>query len=146
ARYTPAQTHEFYRSLVERARTLPGVQSAALADAIPLDRSLGSRMPVLPEGYQFPQGQDSASIPAAVVDEQYFETVRTQIVRGRGFTAADHERSRRVAIVNEVFAATYWPNQDPIGKRVRLKNRSDDPWLEVVGLAKTEKYFRIIEP
>src|SRR5262249_37570774 len=57
-----------------------------------------------------------------------------------------NDPSRRVAIVNEVFASTYWPNQDPIGKRVRLKNGNDDPWLDVVGLAKTEKYFRIIEP
>jgi len=146
ARYTPAQTHEFYRSLVEQARAMPGVESAALADAIPLDRSITSRMIVVPEGYQFPQGQESTPVPAAVVDERYFETVRTPIVRGRGFTAVDSKTSRAVAMVNETFAATYWPNQDPIGKRVRLKNNSDDPWLEVVGITKTEKYFRVIEP
>jgi len=145
ARYTPAQTHEFYRRLVEQARALPGVESAALADSIPLNRNVASRMTVVPEGYQFPQGQDSTPVSAAVVDEQYFETVRTPIVRGRGFTAADGGTSRAVTMVNEAFAATYWPNQDPIGKRVRLKNR-DDRWLEVVGITKTEKYFRVIEP
>ena len=145
ARYTPAQTHEFYRRLVEQARAMPGVESAALADSIPLNRNVASRMTVVPEGYQFPQGQDSTPVSAAVVDEQYFETVRTPIVRGRGFTAADGGTSRAVTMVNEAFAATYWPNQDPIGKRVRLKN-GDDRWLEIVGITKTEKYFRVIEP
>src|SRR5262249_46065405 len=138
--------HEFYRSLVERARALPGVQSAAIADAIPLDRNVASPMIVVPEGYRFPQGQDSTPVPAAVVDERYFETVRTPIVRGRGFTESDSGASRAVVMVNEAFAATYWPNQEPIGKRVRLKNNSNDPWLEVVGITKTEKYFRVIEP
>jgi hypothetical protein len=56
----------------------------------------------------------------------------------------DDEGSSRVAIINEVFAATYWPNQDSIGKRVRLNN--DGPWLEVIGLAQSEKYSNILEP
>jgi putative ABC transport system permease protein len=137
-RYTPEQTHNFYRTLVDRARTLPGVRSVALADAIPLDRGFGSRRQVLPEGYVFPQGQDSAALATAVVDENYFGTMSTEILRGRAFTDADRSGSPRVAIVNEVFAATYWPNQEVIGKRLRLNN-SQGPWVEVVGLATTEK-------
>ncbi len=85
------------------------------------------------------------SLRAAVVDEHYFGTMNTEIVRGRAFTADDKDGSRRVAIVNEEFAKTYWPNQDPIGKRMRL-NDSQGPWLEVVGLAKTGKYCSINEP
>jgi putative ABC transport system permease protein len=144
ARYTPVQTHEFYRNLVDRSRALPGVVSVALADAIPLDRGLGSRKAVIPEGHQFPQGQESALVASAVVDERYFDTTKTAILRGRTFTADDRDGSRRVVIVNEVFADTYWPNQNPIGRRVRL-NDSQGPWLEVVGLSKTEKYVFIIE-
>jgi len=143
-RYTPAQTRPFYRNLVDRARALPGVRSVALADAIPLARGFASRRPVVPEGYQFPQGQENAAVATAVVDENYFDTMKTAIVRGRAFTLQDDEGSSRVAIINEVFAATYWPDRDSIGKRVRLNN--DGPWLEVIGLAKSEKYSNILEP
>jgi putative ABC transport system permease protein len=143
-RYTPAQTHQFYRNLVDRTRALPGVRSVALADAIPLARGFASRRPVIPEGYQFPQGQESAAVATAVVDENYFDTMKTGIVRGRTFMLQDDEGSSRVAIINEVFAGTYWPNQDSIGKRVRLNN--DGPWLEVIGLAKSEKYSNMLEP
>jgi predicted permease len=144
-RYTPVQTREFYRNLVDRARALPGVASVALADPLPLDRGFGAREIVIPEGYQFPQGHENLSLAAAVVDEHYFDTMKTAIVRGRAFSAGDQLASRHVALVNEAFAETYWPNQDPIGKRVRL-NDSQGRWLEVVGLTKTEKYTRIIEP
>jgi len=143
-RYTPAQTRPFYRNLVDRARALPGVRSVALADAIPLARGFASRRPVVPEGYQFPQGQENAAVATAVVDENYFDTMKTAIVRGRAFTLQDDDGSSRVAIINEVFAATYWPDRDSIGKRVRLN--SDGPWLEVIGLAKSEKYSNILEP
>jgi len=144
-RYTPTQTHDFYRNLVDRARVLPGVRSVALSDAIPLDRGFASRLSMIPEGYEFPQGQESASVMSAVVDEAYFGTIQTKVVRGRAFKEQDNDRSSRVAIVNEVFATTYWPNQNPIGKRIRLNNNSQGTWLEVVGLSQTEKYRSIIE-
>jgi predicted permease len=128
---------------VDRARALPGVASVALTSAIPLDRG-GSIESVIPEGYQLPQGHENVALFAAVVDEHYFATMKTQIVRGRAFAADDTDASRRVAIVNEEFVKTYWPNQDPLGKRLRL-NDSRGPWLEVVGVAKTAKYLFIGE-
>jgi predicted permease len=138
-RYTPARTHDFYRNLVDRVRALPGVASATLTNMIPLG-SVGSEL-VVPEGYQFPRGQENVRVAAAVVDEQYFTTLNTEIVRGRAFTNEDNENSRRVAIVNEAFASVYWPNQDPIGKRIRV----NEQWLEVVGVAQTTKYLNVVE-
>jgi hypothetical protein len=78
------------------------------------------------------------------VDQHFFGTMKAEILRGRAFTADDKDGSRRVAIVNEEFAKTYWPNQEPVGKRMRL-NDDRGPWLEVVGLAKTGKYADIAE-
>ena len=138
-RYTPSQTHSFYRNLVDRVQALPGVSSVALTSAVPLDPGGQSPETVIPEGYQFPPGRESESVIAAVVDERYFGTIKTEILSGRAFTADDKDGSRRVAIVNEEFAKTFWPNQDPIGKRLRL-NGSQGPWLDVVGLAKTALY------
>src|SRR5262245_52938514 len=82
---------------------------------------------------------------SAVVDDAYFDTMRTKLIRGRKFEERDNDGSTRVAIVNEVFARTYWPNQNPIGKRIRMNNNGKDTWLEVVGLSQTERYCSIIE-
>jgi predicted permease len=142
-RYSPVQTREFYRQLVERARTLPGVASVALTSAIPLDVG-GEIRTAIPEGYQPPPGEPRVSVFTAVVDEHYFSTMRTPIVRGRAFSANDNNRSRPVAIVNEEFANTYWPGQDPVGKRLRL-NDGAAPWLEVVGVTQTGRYLFIGE-
>jgi len=143
-RYTPDQTRDFYRHLVDRTRTLPGVRSVTLARSIPFipDQYMAS---IVPEGYQLPKGQDTDTLFANIVDEHYFDTMRTEIVRGRAFTADDKDGSRRVAIVNEEFAKTYWPNQEPLGKRFRL-NDAKGQWLEVVGVAKTAKYLFVSEP
>ncbi len=141
-RYAPGQTADFYRRLEDRARALPGVESVALTSWVLLDRG-GSIAAVIPEGYQLPPGQQGVSIFHAVVNEQYFRTMKTDIIRGRTFTQNDNDRSSGVVIVNEELAKRYWPNQDPIGKRIRLDGR--DSWLEVVGLTATGKYLGIGE-
>ena len=81
---------------------------------------------------------------ANIVDEHYFDTMDTSVIRGRGFTADDKDGTRRVAIVNEEFAKTYWPNQEPLGKRFHLNN-ANAPWVEVVGVTKTGKYLFVGE-
>jgi len=143
-RYTPDQTREFYRNLEERARALPGVRSVTMTSYFPFS-PMGSGKTVVPEGYQFPKGQTAVSMGAGIVDEHFFDTMRTGIIRGRAFTADDRAGSRRVAIVNQEFAKTYWPKQDPIGKRFRM-NDSNGPWVQVVGLTKTNKYYFVAEP
>jgi putative ABC transport system permease protein len=140
---TPAQAHNFYRGLADRARELHGVVSVALTSSIPLGEL--QRSAVVPEHYELPQGTVNASVLSAVVDPSFFDTMKTEIVRGRRFEAGDKDGSRGVAIVNEEFVRTYWPNQEPIGKRIRLGDNRG-PWLEVVGLAKTAKYKSLSEP
>jgi putative ABC transport system permease protein len=142
-RYTPEQSRQFYRNLIDRTRALPGVKSASLAQAVPLLPSQASQV-VIPEGYQFPKGQESTTEFGEAVDENYFTTMRIEILRGRAFSVSDKGDTRPVAIVNEAFASQYWPNQDAIGKRVRIKD-SKGPLAEVVGIAKTARYTFIAE-
>src|SRR6266581_2805813 len=71
--------------------------------------------------------------------------MQIKVSRGRAFTSADTATSGGVAIVNEQFAGRYWPNQDPIGRRVRLA-RNPGGWLEIVGVTRTGKYLWIAEP
>ena len=140
---TAPQTHAFYRTLVDRVKTLPGIVSVAMTGAVPLDPS-GEGETVIPEGYQFPTGQEGAPVMSATVDEQYFATMRAEIVRGRAFRAEDRDTTRPVVIVNEEFAKRYWPGQDPIGRRLRVQNNGA-PWMDIVGIAKTGKYLYIGE-
>jgi predicted permease len=141
-RYTPEQSREFYRQLLERTRTLAGVRSATLARAIPF-RPNFTEEAVVPEGYEFPRGQRSVMVAANVVDEEYFGTMKTAIVLGRGFTREDTASSRRTALINEEFAKRYWPGQNAIGKRFHIGENNTH--IEVVGVARTAKYTSLME-
>ncbi len=141
--YSPDQTVAFYRKLVDRVRAMTGVESVAMAESLPLSPAQ-TVLTVVPEGYQFPKGREKTVVFGGAVDAGYFSTMRVEIRRGRAFTDDDRAQSRRVAIVNEQFARTYWPGQDPIGKRIRL-DRSDGPAAEVVGVAKTGHYLAVNE-
>ncbi|HET7871873.1 MAG TPA: ABC transporter permease [Terriglobales bacterium] len=144
ARYTPEKTRTFYRELYDRARVLPGVQSATLSAIVPFQPTQAPRT-VIPEGYQPTKGQQNASLLYDVVDEHYFDTMKVGIVSGRAFTAGDKEGTPRVAIVNQEFARHYWPGQDPLGKRFQLDTEKG-PYVQVVGVAKDSKYAWISEP
>src|SRR4030095_16136166 len=91
ARYSDAQSHEFFRELKEKTRALPGVASVALTSDIPLGADARDIVNVAPEGYQFPAGSDSITVQGARVDEGFFATMNIPIVSGRAFTPADSE-------------------------------------------------------
>jgi predicted permease len=145
--YSEAQTQQFYKQLVERSRSVPGVRSVALTSSVPMSTQADAAA-IVPEGYQFPAGKDNAIIFASRVDENFFETMGVSLVRGRGFSETDRADTPRVAVVNEQFAQHYWPGQEPLGKRLRVQDPSNpnSPWVQIVGLAKTGKYLWIAEP
>jgi len=142
-RYKVQQSRDFYRDLLDRTRQLPEVRQVALGQSVPMVPDQGA-LDFIPEGYSFPVGESKASTLSSSVDENFFAVMNTAIIRGRGFTANDKEDKPLVAVVNEELAQKYWPNQDPIGKRLKLNNAS--PWIEVVGETKTGKYTFIGEP
>lgn len=137
-RYTPVQSHDFYRNVLEKARALPGVRGLTLASSLPLSPQQDDEK-VAPEGYQFPKGQLTTSVFSSVVDENYFDVMQTVIVQGRAFRTTDKEGAPAVVIVNQQFAKTYWPGEDAVGKRLRIDSKKND-WLQVVGVARTGKY------
>jgi predicted permease len=145
--YSDAQTRQFYKQLVERARSAPGVRAVALASSVPMSPE-NDAAAVVPEGYQFPPGKDNATVFASRVDENFFETMGVSLVRGRGFRETDSSDMPRVAIVNEQFAQHYWPGQDALGKRLRVQDAKNpnSPWVQIVGITKTGKYLWIAEP
>jgi predicted permease len=144
ARYSDRQTQEFYRNLLERTRTMPGVQSAALTQVLPMSPS-GSVARVIPEGLTLPPGTEALTMLADTVSDGYFRAMSIPLVEGRDFQVTDRADSPRVAIVNEVVARKYYPKQSAIGKRLRLAG-SDKPPMEIVGVAKLSKYSFMVEP
>jgi len=143
-RYDAPRTESFYRSLVERTKALPRVQSVALTSSAPMDAISVENTSVAPEGFQFPAGTDHVNVRSARVDDGYFDAIGVRLIRGRAFGAIDTADASRVAVVNEAFARHYWPGQDAIGKRFRLLAR-DRSWFEIVGVAATTKYRSLSE-
>ena len=143
-----AQETPFLREVLRRARTLPGVQQVAIGDtaSVPLDQSL-RELKVISEGQFFLtfEGRDNqADQPTAVerssVTPSYFHLLGIPLLRGRFLGESDDDKAPQVAVINEAFARTYWPNQDPLGRRFK-RNRADSPWITVVGVianARTE--------
>ena len=144
ARYNEAETQSFYKRLTERAQQLPGAVSASVAELVPMSTHPDEQL-IVPEGYRLPAGSESVRVLTNVVIGDYFSTLDIPIPRGRAFRRSDTAESLRVAVVNEHLAQTYFPNQDPIGKRFRLFGASG-PWVEIVGLARDSKYMFVLEP
>jgi putative ABC transport system permease protein len=136
--YSRTQGIEFDQQLLAKIGALPGVESVTLADFSPLSFTIRSET-VQPEGY-VPRPHEAMEIDFARAGPNYFRTLRTPLVTGRDFTLQDTDKSQPVAVVNQEFAARYWPGQDAIGKRVLLYGR----WFTVVGVARNAKYRRLI--
>ena len=90
ARYDASQTEDFYRLLTERSKNVPGVQSVALTSTLPLDQISLENTPVAPEGFQLPIGTAHVNVFSSRVDEGYFDTTRTRILRRTGLSADRH--------------------------------------------------------
>ena len=140
ARYDAPKAQAFYRLLRERALTIPGATSVGMTSVMPLNQDNRESASIVPEGFQLSPGVESLTMLSSRIDEGYLDTMAIQIVRGRGIQAGDTEESPRVVLVNQVMAARYWPDEDPIGKRIRLLDRDRQPWAEVVGVTANNKY------
>jgi predicted permease len=137
--YTAEQTRQFYETLSERVKGLPGVQGAAYTKSPPLSLEGVDRLAFVPDGFAMPRERESFFSMTDIVDEGFFETMGIPILRGRAFQRTDTADSPRVAVVNEHFARHYWPGSEPIGKRIRLESAAGVS-VEIVGVAQAVKY------
>jgi putative ABC transport system permease protein len=127
------QIRSFYRELIERLQQLPGAKMAGASTDLPLEA--GWTHLFTPEGYQPPPGAGLNLCSHSVILGDYLQTLRVPLVRGRYFTERDKPGSTPALIVSESLAKRYWPNQDPVGKRVKWgPPESNNPWLTIVGV------------
>jgi len=122
--------------LVERIQALPGVESAALTSHIFYGRGYMTTA-VTVENYVPPDPDQDILSYAHFVGPGFFETMRTSLVRGREFSARDDTSSPSVCVVNESFARRFWPDQDPIGRRLMMGSyRPEKSWVTIVGVSR----------
>ncbi len=134
------QRAAFYSDLVQRVKTLPGVQSAAVVNYLPLGGSNSSDA-FLVEGQPEPAAGQENNGRYRVCTPDYFQTMGIAVLKGRAFNDQDRAGAKPVIIVNETLARRYWPNGEALGKRVRFYGPLDKaPWMEVVGIVKDVKH------
>lgn len=139
----PEQQNAFANSLLDHVKDLPGVQAVGITHSMPLvgDYVLGfnieGRPPVAPE--------NMPSTNYYSITPDYFRAMGIRLIRGRVFTPQDDAKAPRVAIINETMARQYFPNEDPIGKRLNITN-GPETWREIVGIVGDIKQYGVDKP
>jgi len=148
ARYPKGDdVREFMNRALPAVRAIPEVSVAGATDGIPLGGGHNDSV-ILAEGYQMKPGESVISPLRMSVTPGYFEALGISMVRGRRFEDRDNENAPRVVIVDERLAQHFWPDRDPVGRRMYLpgnakpfgKTDEHTVWLTVVGVARTLRY------
>jgi len=129
---TPAAQLQFYDGLLDRLAGRPGLRAAAFTSDLP-GRGSSQMQPLTVDGVAYATDQDHPLARRMVITPDYFGVVGVRPIRGRAFTRTDGPGSDPVAIVNERFVSLFFPNQDPLGARIKL-GPADVPWRRIVGV------------
>jgi predicted permease len=126
---------DFYGRVLERVNALPGVTSAGFVNIPPLV-SKGGRIFIAIEGQPAPRTEElSRNIVAnRVAGTGYLETLGAPLIRGRLFDARDNRESALSVVINQAMARQFWPDEDPIGRRIKIGAIPDAPWLTIIGV------------
>ena len=139
--YGPPVRTAFCEDVQREVGALPGVTSVAAISHLPLSGANAGRGFTI-EGRAAPSATEGPSASYRLTCPGYFKTLGIPLVRGRDFTSADSVTAPEAVIVNETAASRYWPNQDPLGQRIKLgPPTSENPWMTVVGVAKDVRHF-----
>jgi len=123
---------DYYKSVLDRVQSIPGVQSASLNSGLPLEFYLTMQFEV--EGRAAAAG-DSPMAAYYSTSSNYFRTMRTPLIAGREFTDQDNQQSQRVAIINESMQKRLFPGENPLGRRLIVNYLDRQVRVEIVGVA-----------
>jgi putative ABC transport system permease protein len=134
----PEQQLNFYKRLVERTRSLPGVESAGTIDALPFTND-GSTQPIAIEGRPAVEFAMQPEVAVRTISPGYLRTLRIPLLAGRDFSEADSLDRPAAIVISESMAREFWPNENPIGKRLTL-SFYPEKLREVIGVAGDVKF------
>jgi putative ABC transport system permease protein len=134
---TAIQQTPFFREVLRRCRGLPGVQEAAFGDlgSLPLGHDRNNQNPpvsLIIEGQEV-QSNDPPLVDESRASPEYFHLMGMTLLRGRLFNDFDDPAAEPVAVINESMAQTFWPNDNPLGKQIKLSRRATS-WTRIVGI------------
>ncbi|HEU4935872.1 MAG TPA: ABC transporter permease [Vicinamibacterales bacterium] len=121
----------FVTKTIDALRQIASVEQAAAINNMPTSGSNSSRAVDI-EGHPPADSNNLPSVDYRTITSDYFSALRIPVVRGRAFNAADREDTQPVVIVSQSMARKFWPNEEPIGRRMKVRN---GPWLTVVGIS-----------
>jgi putative ABC transport system permease protein len=139
-----ARRAAFYTELVRRVESLPGVQSAAVTNWIPLVKQ-GDSSGISIEGKPDPGPGQNPSAVTRVVSPHYFQTMGVELLQGRRLGEQDRADAPRVVVISETMARKFWPGEEALGKRVTMGGPANAPvpWMEVVGVVRDVRQFEL---
>jgi putative ABC transport system permease protein len=129
----------FFDRVLDRVKTLPDVEHAAIASTVPFGDFSSSRTVEI-EGGPVLKASERPLMDYCAMTPSFFQVLRVSYVRGRALTDADRADAPLVAVVDQGMAERLWPGADPIGKRFRSTQVADAPWLTVVGVVTNVKH------
>jgi putative ABC transport system permease protein len=136
----------FWQQLLDRVRTIPGVESAAVGTVVPLTGN-HNRSDVTIEGLPLPGPGEFPHPDYHVISSAYTAAMGIPLLRGRTFTDSDNETAPSVALVNATMARRFWTDGDPIGKRILRGHPGDDEtWVTIVGVVADTKLYGLDNP
>jgi predicted permease len=140
--YDQPRGEEYYRQMLERVASVPGVEAASLATNQPFGG--GFMRSVFPEGLDGNTERSGILVMMDTISPGHLKAAGIPLVRGRDFSSVDREGAPPVVIVNETMAKKFWPNEDAVGKRFHFHGEPQ-VWNEVVGIARDSKYITLGE-
>jgi predicted permease len=143
----PERVLDAYRQIWERVATLPGVTAAGGVSMLPLSQMFAWG-PIVLEGRPLPTGESFMNVDQRTVGGDYFAAMQIPLLKGRLFTPQDTRATPRTVVVDDHMAGVLWPNEDPIGRRLRRGGMDSDanaPWLTVVGVVGRIKQYTLDE-
>jgi putative ABC transport system permease protein len=141
--YNAARLRILFNECLARVSALPGIESAAITHALPIDGSQWDTV-VHAADKPVPQPGEFPGTEFTPVSANYFEAMNIRLLQGRWFNSADTANSPTVAVINETLARRIWPGEDPLGKRLRRGiPEMYSPWLEVVGVVADVKSYGV---
>jgi putative ABC transport system permease protein len=127
-----AQVVDFYRRLPGLFEDIPGIQAVSAVNALPISGGDSNGMLTV-ENRTFPPGEEPVTSYRRALPN-YFRTIGIPLLRGREFDERDTGEGVKTVIINDLMARRYFPDQDPIGKRIKVGPPEGEPWLEIVGV------------
>jgi putative ABC transport system permease protein len=137
------QRSAFYTELLSRVEALPGVKSASVTNWLPLTMQ-GDTVGISIEGRPDPAPDEVPDVVTRVISPHYFSTMGIQLLQGREIGEQDRADSAPVVVISEKMARSFWPGEDPIGKRIKLGSSDfPSPWILIIGMVKDVRQFEL---